>query len=60
MRHQVNIIGEDCTVTVSQRSKTVWEASGSIEGQYLMVKDRSANTALSAWIAAARYRRARN
>lgn len=60
VRRAVNIIGEDCDVSVHQSSKTVWVASGSIEGQYLSVKSRSANSALNDWIAAATYRRARN
>jgi hypothetical protein len=60
MRHMVNILGEECTVTVSQSSKTVWIASGYIEGQHISTKSRSANSAFDNWISAARYRRARN
>jgi len=60
MERTVNIIGEDCIVSVHQSSRTVWVASGSIEGKHLSVKSRSANSAFRDWIAAATYRRARN
>ena len=60
MQRTVNIIGEDCNVSVHQSSRAVWVASGSIEGQWLSVKSRSANSALRDWVNAATYRRARN
>lgn len=60
MKHVVDIIGEECEVHVNQSSKSVWIAGGAVEGDYFTVKDRSANTALRSWIAAAKYRRARN
>lgn len=60
MQRTVEIIGEQCDVSVEQTSRSVWVAAGMIEGQYLSVKSRSPNSALRDWIAAARYRRARN
>jgi hypothetical protein len=60
MRHSLNILGEECEVSVTQRSKTVWVASGRIEGHYISTKDRSASSALRNWSDAARHYRARN
>lgn len=43
-------------VTADQLSKTVWRASGVYNGERLVVKGRSANIAIAAWIEAVRYK----
>jgi hypothetical protein len=58
--YSVSIGSKTYEVTVYQRSKSVWIATGDFMGETLKVKDRSQTTALSAWREAARYRRERN
>ena len=43
-------------ITVSQKSKTVWEAVGDYRGETIRVKGSSANVAVKYWADAARVR----
>jgi hypothetical protein len=54
--HRVTVWNETLTVTVYQKSKSVWIAVGDYMGQRIETKDSSQGTALKRWIEAARYR----
>lgn len=56
--HTVTAYPETCEVSVTQRRKTVWVASGVFRGEPLVVKGRSERSALRDWIdiAESRYR----
>lgn len=56
--HTVHAYPETCQVHVYQRSKTVWIASGTFQGQPLQQRGRSEAAAVKAWkdIAEFRYR----
>ena len=56
MKRTVSVWGEDLEISVHQKSKSVWVASGSYMGRLLQTQDRSANTAIKRWQEAARYR----
>jgi hypothetical protein len=56
MDRAVKVWDRPYRVTVHQSSKTVWIAAGDYEGQHISVKSRSANSAVSAWIDAAKYK----
>ena len=49
--YRANALG----VTIYQRSKTVWVATGSHRGRYFEVKARSPAMALALWMEAAQY-----
>lgn len=52
----VEVWGKRVTVTVYQKSKSVWIASGTYLGQYIETKDCCAGATLLRWKEAARYR----
>lgn len=54
--HIVKAYPETCEVSVTQRRKTVWVASGMFRGELLVVKGRSERTALRDWIDIAEFR----
>ena len=54
--HQVEIWSEKISVSVWQKSKSVWCASGTYLGQSIDVADRSEGAALKRWREAARYK----
>ena len=56
MEHTVEVWGKPHKVTVHQKSKSVWVASGEYMGKHIEVKDRSASTAIAQWKEAARYK----
>jgi hypothetical protein len=56
MKHTVEVWGKTYEVSVHQKSKTVWIASGDYEGQYIQTQGRSETQALGSWREAARYR----
>ena len=43
-------------ISVYQKSKSVWVAVGTYEGQHIEVKGRSQSQAVSSWREAARYK----
>ena len=45
-----------CEITVVQKSKSVWIASGEYMGKQITVQGRSANNAAAIWRDAAHYR----
>jgi hypothetical protein len=53
--HNVTVWGETFTVTVYQKSKSVWIAVGTYLGERIETKDASAGSALKRWTEAARY-----
>lgn len=56
VKHVINVRGKDYEVSVYQKSKTVWRATGTYEGQRIEVQDRSEQSALARWRGAATYR----
>lgn len=54
--HKVDVWGHPQKVTVYQKSKSVWIASGQYLGEHIEVKGRSETQAISSWREAARYR----
>ena len=52
-QHDVNVWGKPHTVTVSQRSKSVWIAVGEYNGQHIETKGVSEASALKRWREAA-------
>jgi hypothetical protein len=54
--YQIKVWEKNYDVTVQQKSKSVWIASGEYMGKSLETKDRSASTALKRWQEAARYK----
>ena len=56
MRHTLEVWGKSYEVSVHQKSKTVWIASGDYEGEYLQTQGRSEAEAVGGWREAARYR----
>jgi hypothetical protein len=53
---KVQVWGRSCVISVYQRSKSVWIASGDYLGQPIEVKGASASAAVNHWIETARYR----
>lgn len=51
----VKVHGRDIAISVHQRSKTVWVASGEYMGQVISVTGRTQTQAISQWREAARY-----
>ncbi len=56
MKHRVQVWSRPYDVTVEQRSKSVWGASGDYEGQTNTVTDRTATSAVKRWRDAAQYK----
>jgi hypothetical protein len=54
--HSVTVWGHRYPVSVYQKSKSVWVASGEYMGESISVQDRSAGTALKRWREAATYK----
>jgi hypothetical protein len=54
--HTVTVWNERCSVTVYQKSKSVWIAVGDYMGQRIESKGSSAGSALTAWKSTATYR----
>jgi hypothetical protein len=52
----VKIWDVDCIVSVHQLSKSVWIAVGDYLGNRIEVKSRTANSAITLWCDAAKYR----
>lgn len=56
MEHTVQVWNRPQQVSVYQRSKTVWIASGVYHGEHIETKGRTETQALATWREAARYR----
>lgn len=54
--HKITVWNESCSVTVYQKSKSVWIAVGDYMGERIETKGSSAGSALTAWKNAATYR----
>jgi len=48
-QRKIPIDGEECIVTCSQRSKTVWVAVGECNGKFIQETGSSRNVAFSNW-----------
>ena len=53
--HKVTVWGQQYTVTVYQKSKSVWVAVGDYMGKPFEIKARSAGAAVDAWKLEAEY-----
>lgn len=56
MKHRVQVWSRPYEVTVEQRSKSVWVASGDYEGHRISVTDRTPTSVLKRWREAAQYK----
>jgi len=56
MKSIITVWDKPYEITVHQKSKSVWIASGHYMGQYLQVKGSTASQAESHWREAARYK----
>lgn len=56
MQQRVEVWGKPYDVTVSQRSKSVWVASGEYMGHHIQTTDRTPTSAAKRWQEAARSR----
>lgn len=56
MERTVQVWGRSQTVSVHQKSKSVWIAVGDYMSQRIECKGRSAGSALALWADAAKYR----
>jgi len=56
MEHKVKVWNEVHEVSVHQKSKTVWIATGEYMGAHIEAKGTSESSALAHWREAARYR----
>lgn len=56
MKMTVMVWGKPYEISVTQRSKSVWVASGDYMGKYIQTQDRSSGTAAARWREAAQYR----
>jgi hypothetical protein len=56
VEHRVIVWDKPQTVSVHQKSKSVWIASGEYMGAYIQVQDRTEGAALKRWREAATYR----
>jgi hypothetical protein len=56
MEHEVIVWDQPYTVSVYQKSKSVWMAVGEYMGKRIETKGRSQTQAIGAWREAARYR----
>lgn len=53
MERSVTVWGRPCTVSLYQRSRSVWVATGEYMGSHLETQDRSPGAALKRWKEAA-------
>lgn len=53
---RVTVWSRPYEVTIYQKSKSVWIASGDYEGQNIQTQDRSSGSAIKRWTEAARYK----
>lgn len=56
METTVTVWGKQVPLKVSQKSKSVWVASGTYMNGLISVQDRSANSALKRWAESAKYK----
>ena len=56
MERKVEVWGKICVVQLDQVSQTVWQATGTYMGVNIVVKSRSAGSALGLWKNTATYR----
>lgn len=56
MKKIVMVWGKEYEVTLHQKSKTVWVASGEYQGEHKSVQDRSPTSAATRWQEWARYK----
>jgi hypothetical protein len=56
MEHTVMVWEKPHKITVNQKSRSVWIATGVYMGEMLVVKGRTESQAISAWREAARYK----
>jgi len=56
MERRVNVWGKRYTITVYQKSKTVWFAVGEYMDETISVQGRTASTAAKRWAEWARYK----
>ena len=56
MERTVEVWGKRVSVTVYQKSKSVWEAVGQYMDETIRTTDRSESTALKRWQEAAKYK----
>ncbi len=54
MKQRVTVWGEALEVSVHQKSKSVWVASGEYLGKHITTQDRTPSTAAKRWGEAAR------
>lgn len=52
----VRVWNDEVEVTIDQKSKTVWSASGTYLGHHITVTGRTPSSALGLWRDAARYK----
>ncbi|MGE3745574.1 MAG: hypothetical protein AB7G25_07690 [Sphingomonadaceae bacterium] len=56
MERTVKVWGQPQSVSVHQKSKSVWIAAGNYMGEHIQTQDRSAGAAVKRWVDAATYR----
>lgn len=56
MKLTVEVWGRPYEISVRQKSKSVWVATGDYQGHYVEVKGRTESQAIAGWREAARYR----
>ena len=56
MKQRVEVWGKPYEISVTQRSKSVWVASGEYMGDHIQTTDRSPTSAAKRWQEAARYK----
>jgi hypothetical protein len=56
VRDIVKVWGQDIEILVTQKSKSVWVATGIYSGETFSCEDRSPGSAAKRWQEAARYR----
>ncbi len=52
---RVDVWGKSYDITVYQKSKSVWIATGDYMGRLIVVQDRTVSTAIKRWREAANY-----
>jgi hypothetical protein len=55
MKHTVSVLGRSYTVTVDQKSQSIWVAVGGFMGERLEAQGRNEATALERWYEKARH-----
>ena len=56
MKQVVNVFSKSIEITVRQKNKTVWIASGNYLGELIQAQGRTVGAAIKSWRDAARYR----